>query len=556
MVIYRSPLANVPAVEEDLYHYLFESTDKPADNAVMYVDPDSRVSCTFGSLRTQVRCFADALRSKFGARRGDVIAFILPNSMEFPLLLFGAIAAGLTVTAVNPAYPADDAVHQLQDSDARFLVADHATMEASLHIASAANIPEDRVLMVGAPMEKEEHQHGWKALDVFMEGARANTPARLPRCELKTTAAVICYTSGTTGKSKGAMITHSNIVNRLECYKQFDCPYYARFSQPLVQISYLPFYHIFGVVTGILMPFQRRSPVVIMRQYQLERLLSLTQEYRVQLLYVVPPICVSLATSPLVDKYDLSCLREIISASAPLAQELIDTVHRRLNIDVRQQYGMTEMTMMTHATLPEQSNQANVGVLMANTEAKLIDSEGRELPAGATGELCIRSTGNIIGYRNNPEATAATIDTDGYIHTGDIASVDEQGRFQIVDRIKEVIKYKGFQVAPTELEDLLCTHEAVSDAVVVPVEQPLQGTELPKALVVLNANYVGKIDPQDLAQYIADRVVAYKKLRGGVEFIDAIPYSPAGKKLRRVLRERENSPIGIASGVAMGNSTA
>ncbi|RKP25521.1 hypothetical protein SYNPS1DRAFT_32953 [Syncephalis pseudoplumigaleata] len=548
-MVYRSARPDAAIPDVDVYHYLFEGEDRPPDDMVFLIDADTDRRLTFKELRSMTKRFASALTSKFGARPGDVLAIVLANDILYSVIYFGAMAAGLVVTTMNPAYTIPEMAHQLVDSGARYIVTDKAALAAAQRAANEAHVPSDRMVVIGADTCVEERlkYRGWQSLDTFLSGTLEATPVKLPPGKAESTVALICYTSGTTGKSKGAQITHRNLVAGMSYYVANEADHYRAFPQPAVQIGFVPLYHIFGLTTLLHLPLCRRSVVVVMRRYQFTRMLELTQNYRASLLHVAPPICVALATSPLVDEYNLSSLREVISASAPLTAELIDSVRKRLCIDVRQYYGMTELTMMTHATRPEDPKKDNIGVLVPNVQAKLVDAQGHEVADGERGELCIRSPGMMKGYINNPEATAACIDEDGFLHTGDVAYVDEQGRFYIVDRIKELIKYKGFQVAPAELEEILLAHPDVADVAVIPVDCPEQATELPRAMVVLKPDHAPTTTEASLVGYVAERVVNYKQLRGGVVFIKEIPYSPAGKRLRRVLRDQERKRAHAAS---------
>jgi len=277
---------------------------------------------------------------------------------------------------------------------------------------------------------------------------------------------------------------------------------------------------------------------VTVPRFDLEQFLDLIQKYRVTLSHVVPPIVLQLAKNPIIEKYDLSSLKIIFSGAAPLGEELSRACIKRIGCSIRQGYGMTETSPVTHSSPadPAQMKHGSVGPPAPNTECKLIDSaSGAELGPNQEGELCVRGPQVMKGYLNNPQATANTIDQDGWLHTGDIGYADDDGHFHIVDRVKELIKYKGFQVAPAELEAILLAHPAIADAAVIPCRDDEAG-EVPKAFVVSK----GEVTGEAIMDFVAERVAPHKKIRF-VEFIPQIPKSASGKILRRVLVEKERA---------------
>jgi len=278
----------------------------------------------------------------------------------------------------------------------------------------------------------------------------------------------------------------------------------------------------------------RGATLVTMPKFELEPFLGTLQRHRITRAFVVPPLVLALAKHPAVDGYDLSSVRAMMSGAAPLDADLETACARRLGCGFIQGYGLTEASPVTHANPdePGKCKPGTVGQLLPNTDCRIVDAAGAELGPDEDGELLIRGPQVMRGYLNNPEATAATLDADGWLHTGDIGHVDRDGYFTIVDRLKELIKYKGFQVPPAELEAVLRSHPAVADAAVVPLVDRECG-EVPKAFVVLR----GDVSAADLMAFVAERVAPYKQIRA-VEVIDAIPKSPSGKILRRVLKER------------------
>jgi acyl-CoA synthetase (AMP-forming)/AMP-acid ligase II len=345
------------------------------------------------------------------------------------------------------------------------------------------------------------------------------------------------YSSGTTGLPKGVMLTHHNIVanicqvDAVETYDQTD-----------TLIGILPFFHIYGMTVVMGTALYKGATVVTMPRFDLGQFLQMMQNYGVTWAYLVPPIVLALAKHPLVDQFDLSRVKSILSGAAPLSKEVAQACAARLGCIVRQGYGLTETSPVTHITPndPARVKPGSIGLCLPHTQAKVINNDtGAELEPDQTGEIWIRGPQVMQGYLNHPEATTATIDTDGWLRTGDIGYADADGYFFVVDRLKELIKYKGIQVAPAELEAVLLTHPAVADAAVIPLADEEAG-EVPKAFVVLRS----QADPQELMTYVAERVAPYKKIRY-LELIDQIPKSASGKILRRVLIERErHQPAG------------
>jgi acyl-CoA synthetase (AMP-forming)/AMP-acid ligase II len=333
------------------------------------------------------------------------------------------------------------------------------------------------------------------------------------------------------------MLSHRNLVANI---LQLDAAGHLRDGEDTL-VCFLPFFHIYGLVVVMLLGLWSGATLVVMPRFDLERYLEIVERYRATVLHVVPPIVVALAKSPGVDGRDFTSIRKLFSGAAPLGADVIRQCAARVGCLVQQGYGMTEASPATHTT-PEQSHLAkpgSVGMPVANTECRVVDpATGNDVAPGENGELWIRGPQIMRGYLNRPDETRAMLDAEGWLHTGDIGHADQDGHFFIVDRLKELIKYKGMQIAPAELEGVLLSHPAVADAAVVPQKDEDAG-EIPHAFVVLKAPATA----DELISFVAGRVASYKKIRRLV-FIDAIPKSPSGKILRRVLRERlSGSPV-------------
>jgi acyl-CoA synthetase (AMP-forming)/AMP-acid ligase II len=475
-----------------------ELAGKPA-----LVDAQSGRTLTYGELAGGVEQIAAGLAQR-GFGRGDVLAISAPNLPEWPLPLFGALAAGGTVTTANPLYTADELAAQLADARPRMLVTIPPFAAVAHEAAAQAGV--DDVVMMG-------------------ELPRAGGPGPEPGTD-PDEVALLLYSSGTTGLPKGVALTHRQVAaNIAQTASRVPA------GEDDVVLAVAPFFHTLGLTILMCRSLAAGATVVTLARFDFEAFLAALQDQRVTQTIIVPPILLGLAQHPAVDRYDLSALRWIGCGAAPASPELEQVVADRIGCLVGQGYGMTEATAgiaLLDIEHPETIVRGSVGTLLPGTEGRIVDAAGE--PA-EEGELWIRGPQVMSGYLGRPDETAAILDADGWLHTGDLVRADEAGNLFIVDRLKELIKYKGFQVAPAELEALLLAHPQVQDAAVVRGEDAQDG-EIPVAYVV------GDVDPDALMAWVAERVAPHKRVRR-VELVDAIPKSPSGKILRRVLVERE-----------------
>jgi len=524
-MIFRGPYPDVAIPEVSLTDFIFASIEKFKDKTALMDGPTGR-AMTYAEFADAVRRVAANLARK-GFKKGDVFAIFSPNCLEYAVAFHSVAMLGGIVTPLNPLYTAEEAAFQLRDAGAKFMVTAPLCLEKAGAAAKAANIEE---LFVFGESE------GANPFALLLEGDGEVPPVEIdPRNDL----VALPYSSGTTGLPKGVMLTHRNLVANM-C--QMDGLDYFHHEDRLLCV--LPLFHIYGLVVVLNMGLHLGSTTIIMPRFDLEQFLEAIQKYRVTLSHIVPPIVLKLAKDPLVDNYDLSSLKMIFSGAAPLGADLSRECMNRIGCGIRQGYGMTETSPVTHSSPadPAKMRLGSVGTAAPNTEVKLLDpATGNELGRNEEGEICVRGPQIMKGYLNNPEASARTIDSDNWLHTGDIGYADDEGHFFIVDRVKELIKYKGFQVAPAELEAVLLTHPAVADAAVIPLNDDEAG-EVPKAFVVTKQDTTG----EEIMEFVAARVAPHKKIRE-VEFISQIPKSLSGKILRRVLIEQERAKQGIGN---------
>lgn len=512
MTIYRSDFPDVDVIDLPIHDAVLgraaEFGDRPA-----LVDGITGTTVTYAELDRRTRRLAAGFADR-GVRKGDVVALYSPNTIAYPIVFYAATRAGATVTTVNALYTADELRKQLVDSRARFLV----TISALLPVAIAAGVVQEIFVCDTA--------------DRYVSIQDLMVPGPEPEVDFDAASdvAVLPYSSGTTGACKGVMLTHRNVATNLA---QSESTTDIGVGERLIAI--LPFFHIYGLTVLMNLPLRRGATVVVLPKFDLEQFLGVLAEYKITRAYVAPPVVLALAKHPSVDGCDLSSLKHVTSAAAPLDAELAEACAKRLGLPtIRQAYGMTELSPGTHAT-PEGDHEpppGSVGKLFASTEMRIVGPDGADTSTGDVGEIWIRGPQVMKGYLGRPDDTDATIDSEGWLHTGDLGRVDGRGYLYVVDRVKELIKYKGYQVPPAELEAVLLTDPRIADAAVIGVLD-VEGNEVPKAFVVPAA----ELTENDVLDYVAARVAPHKKVRE-VEFIEAVPKAASGKILRRHLRTR------------------
>ena len=522
-MIFKSPYPDVAIPVVPLTQYVLHRIQSFGNKPALIDGPTNR-TLSYAQLADAIRKVASSLHKR-GFSKGDVFAIYSPNLPEYAIAFHAVSLIGGIVTTINPLYTSDEISQQLNDSKARYVLTVSHFLENAKKAVAKSGVEEiftfDRA--AGATPFSELLESDGAIPEVVIH----------PKEDI----VVLPYSSGTTGLPKGVMLTHYNIVANIvqtEGISNFDLV----IKDDRV-IGVLPFFHIYGMVVIMNMSLVKGATIVTMPRFDMVQFLELIQKHKITRVKVVPPVLVGLAKHPLVSQYDTSSLIELFSGAAPLGQDLAEEVRTRMGCSVVQGYGLTETSPVTHVyntSIAKGKKLGSVGHPIPNTENMVVDIEsGMPLDANQRGELWTRGPQVMKGYLNNPGATAATIDENGWLHTGDIAYADDEGMFFIVDRLKELIKYKGFQVAPAELEALLLTHPAIADAAVIPIPDEEAGVA-PKAFLVRKAGE--EVSGDEMMNWVAERVSPQKKIRS-VEFIETIPKTASGKILRRVLKERE-----------------
>jgi acyl-CoA synthetase (AMP-forming)/AMP-acid ligase II len=524
-MIIKGPYPDISIPETALTPFVLRRAKELGDKPALIDGPTGR-KVSYTQIADSISIVAHNLAQR-GFRKGDVCGILSPNCPEYGIAFHAVATLGGIVTPINPLYTKYEVGHQLKDSGARFLITVPACAEKVLEASEKAGL--DELFVFGS-------LPGATSFDsLLVDNGRATQADINPAEDL----VALPYSSGTTGLPKGVMLTHRNLVANI-CQMEG----LSYFYETDTLICVLPLFHIYGLVVVLNMGLYSGATIVTMPRFELESFLQAVQDYDVSLAHLVPPVILSLSKHPIVDNYKLPNLKTIFSGAAPLGEDLTRACMERLGCNIRQGYGMTETSPVTHSSPapPMDVKFGSVGVPAPNTECKIVDlATGEALGVGEKGEVCVRGPQIMKGYLNKPEATAQTIDLENWLHTGDIGYFDEDGHFFIVDRAKELIKYKGFQVPPAELEAVLLTHPSVADAAVIPCPDEEAG-EVPKGIIVLR----GPADAEEIMEFVGERVAPHKRIRY-LEFVDKIPKSPSGKILRRVLVEMEKAKLAKAS---------
>lgn len=513
--IYRTTFPSSPSIPHShalsLPHFLLSHLPSPPSKPA-FVDAITGETLTYSSLHKLTISMANSLRS-LGLNRGDVVLVLSPNSLHFPALSLAILSLGAVFSPANFLHTRSELSLQIHDSNPSLII---TTADLKPKVDGLGNI---------------------LLIDPFLASLATDlTP--IPTQIHQSDVAALMYSSGTTGKSKGVKCSHGNLIAMSAVLQHIWGWGWGGSSSSShhVYACVVPLFHMFGFSVFVCGAIAAGATVVVMKKYSLEDVLMAVEEYRVTRMPAVPPMVVQMVRSGEVVKgYDIGSLKEVICSGAPLAREHMESFADCFpGITLTQCYGLTETSgPVTLCDGVKSKYHLSIGRLIPFIEAKIVDIRtGKALPPNKYGELHVRGPPVMQGYLKNPEATSLAIDEEGWLRTGDLCYIDSRGLVYVVDRIKELIKYKAYQVAPAELEEILSTHPDINDVAVTSYPDEEAG-EIPMACVVRKAG--NKIREEDIISFMENKVAPYKKIRK-VVFVEYIPRSPSGKILRRHLK--------------------
>ncbi|KAJ2985071.1 hypothetical protein NUW58_g5728 [Xylaria curta] len=544
MPVFKSKHPDISFPEDlTIWEWLFEESSPscplnnyPEEQLAGFVDATTKERVSWKHVKEAATYISTALAREYGLEKGDTMSLFSRNTIWYPVTLFAAMRVGGVVSGASPAYNVDEMTYALRTAKAKFIATHPTSIGIAAQAARNVGIPKKHIFLL------EGQLGGYTTIQALIKrGQRYGDSDQVPYAKLpqgkknKDVCALLSFSSGTTGLPKAVMIAHQNVIAQSMQMKPLTPPDVKKV------LGVLPMFHITGIVHAMHLPLVVNAEVIMLPEFSMEAMLTTIVEYQIREILLVPPILIRLVRDPVVDEYDLRCVKRFSSGAAPVSEEILRLLKEKFpKSEFRQGYGMTESCSCITSHPPwayDYRHAHNVGTLIASTEVKLIKEDGTEAGVGEPGEILARGPQVVMGYLENETATRETFDSDGFLHTGDQGVIDSEGFITITDRIKELIKVKGIGVAPAELEDLLLGYPAIEDCAVLAVSDERAG-ERPKAFVVLKRGYqADEATGLNIIAYVEKNKVRYKWIRE-IEFIEEIPKSPSGKILRRLLRDR------------------
>lgn len=522
---HRGPMPDIELPDVSLYDLIFASLTAEDAALTAAIETETGLVTTFGEVKAQ----ADSVATWLAAHDigpGDAVAIDLTNCPTYLGAFHGIARSGAACTPVNPAAIAPEIARQLKLTKARYVLTNNALLPKVAEAAATAGLPQENVIVLGGASGHTDYAE------------LLATPVSLPNVDIDPATHIACLpvSSGTTGLPKAVMLSHRNLVSNMLCFNEVLNP--LGDGQSL--IAFLPYSHIYGLTTNLNYGLHRRFPQYTMASFAPQLFLETVAKHRPSLLFVVPPVAAFLAKHPAVANVPWDSVKLVISGAAPMDGAIGDAIEARLNTRVIQGYGMTELSPVTHVIPIDRPDidLGTIGLAIPHTRFRVVDPEtGQDVAvpdegASAPGELWCAGPNTMLGYLDQRTDTDAVLDAEGWVHTGDLVTVDHRGAVRVVDRIKELIKRRGYQVAPAELEALLAAHPQVADAGVTGIASSTAGEQVPYGLVQLREG--ATVTPAELVHWLSEQVASYKRL-GGITIVEKVPRSAAGKILRREL---------------------
>lgn len=522
---HRGPAPDIEIPNSSLYDLIFAGLSETDAARTAFVHSETGLRVSFGEVKRDIDAVATWLAGH-GVGPGDAVAIDLPNCPEFAAAFHGIARTGAASSPINPAAIAGEIARQLRETKSGYVLTNQMLLPKVAEAATAAGLaPENVIVLEGAPTHTP-----WADL--------VATEPNPPEVSIDPATHIVCLpvSSGTSGMPKVVMLSHRNLVANMLQFNEVLKP----LGDDNSIVAFLPYSHIYGMTTNLNYGLFRRFPQYTMSSFAPQSFLGVIAAHRPTILFVVPPVAAFLAKHPAVSSVPWDSVRLIVCGAAPLDGPVGEAIQTRLGTRVVQGYGMTELSPVTHVIPLDRRDidLGSIGPAIPNVRFRVVDPETGldvEVPAqgqSAPGELWCTGPNAMLGYLGVPRDTDAVLDAQGWVHTGDLVTVDAESVVRIVDRIKELIKRRGFQVAPAELEALLCAHPAVADAGVLGLASTAAGEQIPYALVQLREG--AEVGARELIGWVADQVAGYKRL-GGLSFVEKVPRSTAGKILRREL---------------------